>query len=143
VVAELLQCSDAGQVCVSLRGALKAASEDSVAEKMCVQLALQRGRCAEQRPIEARGQVAVDDLLCSSQDEHASQARELCCSLFSQSALLLLAETDSKSGLMPDTVVSCHKREVALPLSRRAVWSVELAPRILFCMRWTTRESLG
>lgn len=83
VVTELLQCSDAGQVCVRLRGALKAGSEDSVAEELLVQLSLQRGRVAEQRPVETRRQVAVDDLLRPSQDEHASQARELCCPLFS------------------------------------------------------------
>lgn len=42
MVTELLQGSDAGQVCVSLRGALKASSEDPVAEEMLVQLSLQR-----------------------------------------------------------------------------------------------------
>lgn len=94
VVTQLLQCSDAGQVCVRLHGALKAVSEDSVAEEMLVQLSLQRGQVAEQCPVEARRQVAVDDLLCPSQDEHASQARELSCPLLSQNALLLLAETD-------------------------------------------------
>lgn len=96
MVTELLQGSDAGQVCVGLCRAQKAGSEDSVAEEMLVQLPLQRGRVAEQRPVETRGQVAVDDLLCPSQDEHAGQARELCCSLFSQNSLLLLAETDTR-----------------------------------------------
>lgn len=99
VVTELLQGSDAGQVCVSLRGALKAGSEDPVAEEKLVQFSLQRGRVAEQRPVETRRQVAVDDLLRPSQDEHASQARELCCSLFSQNPLLLSAETHTRSGL--------------------------------------------
>lgn len=83
MVAQLLQGSDAGQVCVGLSGGLKARSEDSVAEEMLVQLELQRGRRAEQRPVETGGQVAVDDLLRPSQDEHAGQTRELCCSLFS------------------------------------------------------------
>lgn len=95
MVTELLQGSDAVQMCVSLHGALKAGSEDSVAEEMLVQLSLQRGRVAEQRPVETRRQVAVDDLLRPSQDKHASQARELRCSLFSQNSLLLLVDTRS------------------------------------------------
>lgn len=99
MVTELLQCSDAGQVCVSLSGVLQAGSEDSVAEQTLVQLLLQRGRLAEQSPVKTRRQVAVDDLLCPSQDEHAGQTRELRCTLFSQKSLLLLADTGS--GLMP------------------------------------------
>lgn len=83
MVTELLECSDAGQVCVSLRGALEAGSEDSVAEELLVQIKLERRRLAEQGPVETRRQVAVYDLLCPSQDEHACQARELCCSLLS------------------------------------------------------------
>lgn len=82
MVAQLLQGSDAGQVCVGLSAGLKARSEDSVAEEMLVQLELQGRRRAEQRPVEARRQVAVDNLLCPSQDEHASETGELCCSLF-------------------------------------------------------------
>lgn len=100
VVTELLEGSDAGQVCVSLRGALKAGSEDSVTEELLVQLSLQRRRVAEQSPVETRRQVAVDDLLRPSQDEHASQAREFCCSLLSQNSLLLWA--DMRRRLMPD-----------------------------------------
>lgn len=100
VVAELLQCSDTGQVCVSLCGALQAGSEDSMTEEMLVQLSLQRGRVAEQRPVETWWQVAVDYLLCPPQDEHASQTRELSCSLLSQNALLLLADTDMVYVLM-------------------------------------------
>lgn len=90
---------------MSLCGALKAGSEDSVAEEMLIKLSLERGWVAEQRPVETRRQVAVDDLLCPSQDEHASQARELCCPLLSQNSLLLLAEADTRTGLMTDTVV--------------------------------------
>lgn len=93
MVAELLQGSDAGQVCVSLCGAVKAGFKDSVAEELLVQLLLQRRRLTEQRPVKTRREVAVDDLLGSPQDEHAGQARELCCSLFSQNSLLLLAHT--------------------------------------------------
>lgn len=63
VVAELLQCSDAGQMCVSLRGALQASSEDSMREEMHVQLSLQQGLVAEQRPLETWRKVAVDYLL--------------------------------------------------------------------------------
>lgn len=74
MVTELLQGSDAGQVCVSLRVGLKASSEDSVAEEMIVQIELQRRRFTEQCPVEPRRQVAVDDLLRPSQDEHTSQA---------------------------------------------------------------------
>lgn len=101
VVTELLQGSDTGQVCVRLRGALKAGSEDSVAKKMLVQLSLQRRRVTEQRPVETRRQVAVDDFLRPSKDEHARQARELCCSLFSQISLLLLANTTSGTKCCP------------------------------------------
>ena len=82
MVAELLQGGDAGQVSVSLRGALEAGSEDSVAEELLVQVPLQRGRLAEQRPVQTRRQVAVDDLLRPSQDERPGQARELRRSLF-------------------------------------------------------------
>ena len=94
MVTQLLQCSDAGQVGVSLRGALKTGSEDSMAQEMPVELQLQRGRVTEQRPVEAGGQVPIDDLLRPSQDERASQARQLSCSLFTQNSLLLLAEKD-------------------------------------------------
>lgn len=83
MITEFLQCSDAGEVCGGLRGALKASSEDSVAKEMLVQLQLQGGRSAEQRPVEAGWKVAVDDLLRPPEDEHTSEARELCCSLFS------------------------------------------------------------
>lgn len=95
VVTELLQGRDAGQVCVRLHGALKAGSEDPVAEETRVQLLLQRRRLAEQRPVETGREVAVDDLLRSSQDEHAGQAGELCRSLFSQNSLLLSRKTRS------------------------------------------------
>lgn len=83
VVTQLFQGGDAGQVCVSLCGGLKARSEDPVAEEMLVQLELQRGRRAEQCPVETGRQVAVDYLLCAPQYKHAGQPRELCCSLFS------------------------------------------------------------
>lgn len=83
MVAQLLQGGDAGQVRVGLGAGLKAGSEDSVAEEVPVQLELQRRRRAEQGPVEAGGQVAVDDLLRPSQDEHAGQTRELRRSLFS------------------------------------------------------------
>lgn len=96
MVTELFEGSDAGQVCVRLHGALKAGSEDSVAEETRVQLLLQGRRLTEQRPVETRREVAVDDLLRSSQDEHAGQARELCRSLFSQSSLLLSRNTRSE-----------------------------------------------
>ncbi len=109
MVTELLQGSDAGQVCVSLHGTLTASSEDSVAQKALVQLSLQRGQVAEQSPVEPRWQVAVDDLLRPSQDEHAGQARELCCSLFSQNSLLLLE--DIKSGLMPDSFINIRRNK--------------------------------
>lgn len=91
VVTQLLQGGDAGQVCVSLCPGLKARPEDSVGEEVPVQLQLQgRGR-AEQGPVEARRQVAVDDLLRPPQDKHAGQAGELRRSLLSQNSLLLLA----------------------------------------------------
>lgn len=108
MVTELLQCSDTGEVCVSLCGALKAGSEDSVAKEMLVKLQLQRGRVAEQRPVETGWKVAVDDLLRPPENEHASQARELSCSLFSQNSLLLLAETDMRSSLMANKGVSMY-----------------------------------
>lgn len=92
MVAQLLQGGDAGQVCVSLCGGLKAGPEDSVAEEVPVHLQLQRRRCAEQRPVETGRQVAVDDLLRPPQDEHAGQPGQLRRSLFSQSSLLLSAE---------------------------------------------------
>lgn len=83
VVTQLFQGSDTSQVGVSLCGGLKARSEDSVAEEMLVQLQLQRGGRAEQRPVETGRQVAVDYLLRAPQDKHASQTRELCRSLLS------------------------------------------------------------
>lgn len=83
MVAQLLQGRDAGQVCVGLSAGLKARSEDPVAEETPVQLQLQRRRRAEQRPVQAGGQVAVDDLLRPSQDERAGQTGELHRSLFS------------------------------------------------------------
>lgn len=92
MVAELFQSSDAGQMCVGLCGVLKAGPKDSVGEELRVQLSLQRGRLAEQRPVEARRQVAVDNFLRPSQDEHAGQARELGCSLVSQNSFVLSAE---------------------------------------------------
>lgn len=148
VVAQLLQRGDAGQVCVGLRGALKAVSEDSVGEKLRVQLPLQRARFAEQRPIESWRQVAVDDFLCPSQDEHAGQARELRGPLLSQNALLLWAGTGYRitPGKKELTYKLRHReagRQVALPPSRRVAWSAELAPRRLFCTQWTTRGSPG
>lgn len=82
MVAELLQRSDAGQVCAALCEALKAGSEDVVAEEVFVQLLLQRGRRAEQCPVQARWQVAVDDLLRPPQNEHAGETRELSSALF-------------------------------------------------------------
>lgn len=82
MVAQLLQGSYAGQVCVRPCGGLEARPEDSVAEEMPVQLELQRRRGTEQRPVETGRQVAVDNLLGPSQDKHASQTRELRCSLF-------------------------------------------------------------
>lgn len=97
MVAEFLQGGDAGQVCVCLCGALEAGSEDSVAEEIPVQPPLQRGRLAEQRPVQARRQVAVDDFLRPSQDEHAGEARQLCSALLSQHSLLLVA--DESAGL--------------------------------------------
>lgn len=100
MVTELLQCSDAGEMCVSLCVALKAGSEDSVAEEMLVQLQLHRGWVTEQRPVETGWKVAIDDLLRPPQDEHTGQARQLSRSLFSQNALLLLAKTDMRSSLM-------------------------------------------
>lgn len=54
MVTELLQCSDAGQGCVCLRGSLKEGSEDSVAKEVPVQLLLQRGQSTEQCPVKAR-----------------------------------------------------------------------------------------
>lgn len=90
MITQLLQGRDAGQVCESLRGALKAGSEHSVAEELLVELSLQKRRFTEQCPVETRRQVAVDDLLRSSQDEHAGEPRQLCSSLFSQNSLLLL-----------------------------------------------------
>lgn len=104
MITELFQCGDASQMCVGLSGALKAGPEDSVAEEVLVQLSLQRGRLAEQRPVEARRQVAVDDFLRPPQDEHAGQTRELGRSLLSQNSLLLLAATDLRSGLTPDNI---------------------------------------
>lgn len=104
VITELFQCGDASQMCVGLSGALKAGPEDSVAEEVLVQLSLQRGRLAKQRPVEARRQVAVDDFLRPPQDEHASQTRELGRSLLSQNSLLLLAVEDVRSGLTPDNI---------------------------------------
>ena len=81
VVTELLQGGDAGQVCVGLSGALQAGPEHAVAEQLLVQLCLQGRGAAEQRPVVARRQVAVDDLLGAAQDEHASEAGQLCGSL--------------------------------------------------------------
>lgn len=111
MVTELLQCSDAGQVCVSLRGALKAGSEDSMGQEMPVKLYLQRGRVTAQRPIETRRQIAVDDLLCPPQDEHASQARELNCSLFSQNPLLLLSAKDMRYEIKFSLYKGCRFKE--------------------------------
>lgn len=89
VIAQLLQGRDARQVCVCLRGGLKAGSEHAVAEELPVELLLQGRRLAEQGPVQARGQVAVDDLLRASQDEHASEPGQLCRSLLAQNSLLL------------------------------------------------------
>lgn len=96
MVTELLQCSDAGEMCVSLRGALKAGSEDSVAEEMLVQFQLHKGRVTKQRPVETGWKISIDDLLRPPQDEHTGQARQLSCSFFSQNALFLLAKTDMR-----------------------------------------------
>lgn len=72
VIAQLLQGRDARQVCVSLRGALKAGSEHPVAEELPVELTLQGRQLAEEGPVQAWRQVVVDDLLRASQDEGAS-----------------------------------------------------------------------
>lgn len=90
VIAQLLEGRDARQVCVCLRGALKAASEHPVAEELPVELPLQGGQLAEQRPVQAGGQVAVDDLLRASQDEHAGEPGQLRRSLLAQNSLLLM-----------------------------------------------------
>lgn len=100
MITQLLQGSDAGQVCVSLRGTLKAGSEHSVTEELLVELSLQRRRFAEQCPVETRRQVAVDDLLRSSQDEHAGEPRQLCSSLFSQNSLLLFRLRPMKNNMV-------------------------------------------
>lgn len=89
VIAQLLQGRDARQVCVCLRGALKAGSEHPVAQELPVELPLQGRHLAEQRPVQAGGQVAVDDLLRASQDEHASEPGQLRRSLLAQNSLLL------------------------------------------------------
>lgn len=125
VVTEFFQGSDAGQVCVSLRGALQAGSEHSVAEEVLVQLTLQGGRLAEQRPVQTRWQVAIDDLLGPPQDEHTGQARELSCSLSSQNALLLSHETDMRSGLMPGTVMCTDTQTGENKRNRGNVTSVQ------------------
>lgn len=83
MVTQLLQGGDAGQVCVSLRAGLEAGGEDPVAEETLVQLQLQRGGRAEERPVQAGRQVAVDDLLRAPQGERASQAGQLRRSLLS------------------------------------------------------------
>ena len=82
MVTELLQGGDAGQVCVGLTGALQAGPEHAVTEQLLVQLRLQGGGAAEQCPVVARRQVAVDDLLGAPQDEHAGEAGQLRGSLF-------------------------------------------------------------
>ena len=74
VVAELLQGGDAGKVCVGLAGALQTGPEHPVGEQLRVQLCLQGRGAAEQRPVEARRQVAVDDLLGAPQGERAGEA---------------------------------------------------------------------
>lgn len=89
MIAQLLEGRDARQVCVCLRGALKAGSEHPVAEELPVELPLQGGQLAEQRPVQAGGQVAVDDLLRASQDEHAGEPGQLRRSLLAQNSLLL------------------------------------------------------
>lgn len=83
MVAEFLQGSDTGQVCVGLTVALETGSKDTVAEEVFVQLVLQRGQLAEQSPVKTGRQVAVDDLLCPPQDEHAGETGEFSRSLFS------------------------------------------------------------
>lgn len=110
MVTELLQCSDAGEMCVSLRGALKAGSEDSVAEEMLVQFQLHRGRGTEQRPVETGWKVAINDLLRPPQDEHTGQARQLSRSFFSQKAMLLLAKAGIESGLRSNTDVFEYRK---------------------------------
>lgn len=89
VIAQLPQGGDAGQVCVCLRGGLKTGSEHPVAEELAVELPLQGRQLAEERPVQAGGQVAVDDLLRASQDEHASEPGQLGSSLLTQNSLLL------------------------------------------------------
>lgn len=89
MIAQLLQGRDARQVCVCLRGALKARSEHPVAEELPVELPLQGRQLAEECPVQAWRQVAVDDLLRASQDEHASEPGQLCRSLLAQNSLLL------------------------------------------------------
>lgn len=94
MVAQLLQRSDAGQVCAALCEALQAGSEDAVAEQVFVQLLLQQRRHAEQGPVQTRRQVAVDDLLRPSQDEHAGETREFGGALFPQNSFVLQRQTE-------------------------------------------------
>lgn len=70
-------------------GGLEAGSEHPVAEELPVELPLQGRRPAEQRPVQAGGQVAVDDFLRASQDEHAGEPGQLRRSLLAQNHLLL------------------------------------------------------
>lgn len=144
VIAQLLQGSDARQVCVCLRGALEAGSEHPVAQELPVQLPLQGGQAAEERPVQAWGQVAVDDLLRASQDEHAGEPGQLRRSLLAQNSLLLSSSEKeiSKCGGFfffpkPDW------GEEGVPVCRTAVWSAGWALHTLSCRRWTSPGSPG
>lgn len=150
VIAQLLEGRDARQVRVCLRGALKAGSEHPVAEELPVELPLQGGQLAEQRPVQAGGQVAVDDLLRAPQDEHAGEPGQLRRSLLAQVSLLLVQRRPVRREINNRGSFAKSDREErqdcgedVAPGCRRAVWSAGWAPHTLSCRPWTTPESPG